>query len=517
MARFNPYGSSQQISDSINSIANALIGNADTDAALARARASDATAVLRNAQARGENIKSDMLSGLYSKGDALAVDPNFQPSIAKMLNLETLPENYMGPPAPGQLRLGGDTLSNLARVFLGEYGNAETMSKALGNMVTTGQEVGARNVIMDPNSQLSAVARAMDLLGNTRGKYFDEGLAKYEVDESNLTDIEKANIEAKSVTDKADIDAAAKRYGYDLEFGPDGQGDRDNKAKIEYENYAADAKKQADIKVQELKNTQDGKEAAAKLAAEVKWEQENNVVVEDGFMVFSPEAAEAYGITNKVRIDTNDGEIEVYAIDTNPPTDQDPDRVAVAIAGGESVIYVDQATLDKIPTENVDGVLTWKEGAATKGESGSGSKTANNTYVGENITQPQEEKLRLELDDKVTASLPDLDTGKQAALITYMVQKIDAKMGQPNSSLVSAKQDIMTPILGSGTHTYNTGFLSVTTNVTVPAIFHQRFMKQYETAKGKPILATLQENMKMIYGQLGYTPDEIELILRNFD
>ena len=72
MARFNPYQNSQ-IADSISGIAKALIGNADTDAALARARASDATAGLRNAQTRGENIKSDMLSGLYSIGDALAV------------------------------------------------------------------------------------------------------------------------------------------------------------------------------------------------------------------------------------------------------------------------------------------------------------------------------------------------------------------------------------------------------------------------------------------------------------
>ena len=41
MARFNPYGNSQ-IADSISGIAKALIGSADTDAALARARASDA-------------------------------------------------------------------------------------------------------------------------------------------------------------------------------------------------------------------------------------------------------------------------------------------------------------------------------------------------------------------------------------------------------------------------------------------------------------------------------------------
>jgi len=516
MARFNPYGNSQ-IADSISGIAKALIGSADTDAALARANASNATAKLRNAQAANEKIIGDMRTDLFTKGGTLASDPKFHPSVAKMLNLDTLPENYMGPPAPGQLRLGGETLSNLARVLFGEYGNAETMSNALANMVTTGQQVGARNVIMDPNSDLSSVARAMDLLGNTRGKYFDEGLGKYEIDQSNIKDIEKANIVAKSVTDKADIDAAAKRYGYDLQFGPDGQGDRDNIAKIQYENYAADAKKQADIEVQKLKNTQDGEEAAAKLAAEVKWEQENNVVVEDGFMVFSPEAAEAYGITNTVRIDTNDGEIEVFAIDTNPPTDQDPDRVAVAIAGGESVIYVDQATLDKIPTENVDGVLTWKEGAATKGESGSSSKTANTIRVGENITQAQESALSSDLKDKIQAAMPDLDVGKQMALQSYIIQKVDAKMGKPGSTLASAKQDIMTPILGGGTHTYNTGLGNMVTNVTVPAIFHQRFMKQYETAKGKPILATLRENMTMIYGQLGYTPDEIELILRNFD
>tara|TARA_B100000524_G_C23645727_1_gene368400 strand:+ start:302 stop:1849 length:1548 start_codon:yes stop_codon:yes gene_type:complete len=515
MARFNPYGSSQQISDSINSIAKALIGSPDTDAALARARASDATAGLRNAQARGENIKSDMLSGLYTKGDSLINDPVFQSSVAKMMNLDTFPANEFGPPAQGQVQLGGNTMSNLARVLLGEYGNAETMSKALGNMVTTGQEVGARNVIMDPNSQLSAVARAMDLLGNTRGKYFDEGLAKYEVDESNLTDIEKANIVAKSVVDKANIDAKADMYETDTRYGPDGQGDRTDKAKIQYENYAADAKKQADIKVQELKNTQDGKEAAAKLAAEVKWEQENNVVIEDGFMVFSPEAADAYGITSKVNIETNDGTIEVFAIDTNPPNDQDPNRVAVAIAGGESVIYVDQATLDKIPTENVDGVLTWKEGAATKGESGSTSKTANTTLVGENITQAQETALNSELETKITTALPNLNSGKQMALQTYMIKLIDAKMGKPDSNLAAAKQDIMAPILGGGTHIYRFG-----KNITVPGYFAQRFDVEYSKYKAEPTpdkLKALQTSVKNTFQNLGYTDDEITRILRNFE
>mgnify|MGYP001277336408 FL=1 len=45
MARFNPYQNSAatDISNSMNSIAKALIGSADTDAALARGRASDAS------------------------------------------------------------------------------------------------------------------------------------------------------------------------------------------------------------------------------------------------------------------------------------------------------------------------------------------------------------------------------------------------------------------------------------------------------------------------------------------
>ena len=68
MARFNPYQNSAatDISNSMNSIAKALIGSADTDAALARARASDALAGYRNSQTNYQNQLSD-LKAYHSK------------------------------------------------------------------------------------------------------------------------------------------------------------------------------------------------------------------------------------------------------------------------------------------------------------------------------------------------------------------------------------------------------------------------------------------------------------------
>lgn len=509
MARFNPYQNSQ-IADSISGIARALIGNADTDAALARGRASDATAGLRNAQAANEKILGNMRSDLFTKGDALISDPVFQGAVAKFANLDTFPANEFGPPAPGQVQLGGETMSNLARVLLGEYGNAETMSKALGNMVTTGQEVGARNVIMDPSSDRSTVARAMDLLGNTRGKYFDEGLGRYEVNQDNLTTLEKqritneglettANIAAAADVDVANIAAAADKYGDD--------------AQVDYENYAADRKKEADIKIQELKNTESGKQAAAELQAKIDWEAENNVVKEAGVMVFSPKAAEAYGITNKMTIETKDGPQEVFAIDTRPPSSADPDKVAVILEGVTEPVFFNSNEIKDLPLENVNGVLTWPKGA--KAKSGSGSQTANTTLVGENITQAQETALSSDLETKITTALPDLDSGKQMALQTYIIKLIDAKMGKPDSNLAAAKQDIMTPILGGGTHIYRFG-----KNITVPGYFAQRFDVEYSKYKAEPTpdkLKALQKSVKNTFQNLGYTDEEITRILRNFE
>ena len=154
MARFNPYGNSQ-IADSISGIAKALIGSADTDAALARANASNASAKSYLAQARERAANADILESLAKAGEGLSNNPNFQGVAASLLGVPTLPESYIGPPAPNQMRLGTEAMSNLARTILGEYGTANQMSEAFSNIGLGNQEMQAGNYILSGNPDLA--------------------------------------------------------------------------------------------------------------------------------------------------------------------------------------------------------------------------------------------------------------------------------------------------------------------------------------------------------------------------
>ena len=78
MSRRNPYALDPNLMQGFSNLTRALIGSASDDAALARARASDATAALRKAQTTGVDQENEMAASLYAAGNALATDRNFQ-------------------------------------------------------------------------------------------------------------------------------------------------------------------------------------------------------------------------------------------------------------------------------------------------------------------------------------------------------------------------------------------------------------------------------------------------------
>ena len=100
MSRRNPYALDPNLMQGFSNLTRALIGSASDDAALARARASDATAALRKSQTTGVDQENEMAASLYAAGNALATNPNFQSQIAKALGIDTLASEFMGPPAP---------------------------------------------------------------------------------------------------------------------------------------------------------------------------------------------------------------------------------------------------------------------------------------------------------------------------------------------------------------------------------------------------------------------------------
>ncbi len=542
MARFNPYQNSQ-ISDSISGIAKALIGSADTDAALARGRASDALAGYRNSQTNYQNQLSDYLgANTQAIADVLA-DGDQVKQLYEAFGLksnigQSIPDGGVGDMiAPNDVTPAAtDGMRGLVRsmLFGGVPGNPQQSAAAgqtLADMVNqqeayrllsqSGQSPDRQAAIrlgrtlseyFDPNSKQNEInADLAAALNEDKARFGVGGQGDRDTNATNKTNLEIENIKATSEEKQTTITATAEKewQNYKTDVGLTASKNEADK-KLEGENYKTnkefelgkleltDKTKTANKKITEEEET-----ARLKISEDIKfekWKVENEtleMVVEPGKqIVLSPKAGERLGIT------PNDQGL--YMLDGGPKRD------AVTIEVGDEDVYLTKDQAEAIGIKpNDDGIYM------IPGKAKAGSKTANNTYVGKYITQPQEKELRVELDNKVIASLPDLDTGKQTSLITYMVQKIDLIMGKPDSNLVSAKAAIMAPILGSGTTV-----LSVKgKNITVPSYFAERFDIEYSKYKAEPTpakLEALRKSIKNTYKGIGYSANEVTRILRNF-
>ncbi len=542
MARFNPYQNSQ-IADSISGIAKALIGSADTDAALARGRASDALAGYRNSQTNYQNQLSDYLgANTQAIADVLA-DGDQVKQLYEAFGLksnigQSIPDGGVGDMiAPNDVTPAAtDGMRGLVRsmLFGGVPGNPQQSAaagQALADMVNqqeayrllsqSGQSPDRQAAIrlgrtlseyFDPNSKQNEInADLAAALNEDKARFGVGGQGDRDTNATNKTNLEIENIKATSEEKQTTITATAEKewQNYKTDVGLTASKNEADK-KLEGENYKTnkefelgkleltDKTKTANKKITEEEET-----ARLKISEDIKfekWKVENEtleMVVEPGKqIVLSPKAGERLGIT------PNDQGL--YMLDGGPKRD------AVTIEVGDEDVYLTKDQAEAIGIKpNDDGIYM------IPGKAKAGSKTANNTYVGKYITQPQEKELRVELDNKVIASLPDLDTGKQTSLITYMVQKIDLIMGKPDSNLVSAKAAIMAPILGSGTTV-----LSVKgKNITVPSYFAERFDIEYSKYKAEPTpakLEALRKSIKNTYKGIGYSANEVTRILRNF-
>lgn len=391
MARFNPYGNSQ-IADSISSIAKALIGSADTDAALARANASNASAKSYLAQARERAANADILESLAKAGEGLSNNPKFQGIAASVLGVPTLPESYIGPPAPNQMRLGTEAMSNLARTILGEYGTANQMSEAFSNIGLGNQEMLAGNLILGgtpEQAQRGALFKAP-----TGGKYQNPSMAATELADTLANELQLQKLKNKAEIEAARIAAAADKYAAEAQYGPEGseRAIADIKAtaekewqnyktdvglesdkfqankKLEADNYATDKRLEAenyktdktfelgeaelaDKKALETKRIETEDDTARlKITEEIKfekWKFQNEtleMVVEPGKqIVLSPKAGERLGLT------PNDQGL--YILDGGPKRD------SVTIKVGDDDVYLTKEQAEAIGIKpNAEGI-----------------------------------------------------------------------------------------------------------------------------------------------------------------
>lgn len=525
MARFNPYQNSQ-IADSISGIARALIGSADTDAALARGRASDASARYKDSQTKYQNQLSNYLGVNNSAindvlGDGNLVRQMFEATGLKSNIGQSIPDGSVGDMiAPNDVTPAvTDGMRGLVRsMFGGVPGNPQqssAMAQTLADMVN--QQEAYR--LLSQSAQ-SPDRQAAIRLGQTPGKYFDEGFANRELAGILLNNLQKqelvntGNLAERKLEEAGEIEQTnLKNTSEEKRATADRKADSAWKTEIEetkIEIANIDDKRKRQIELDKLEQSQS--------------EQiDKQYIVADGVITMSPALATRMGVTTTA--ETNNGK-KVFAIDVRPGEGKTP--VLLGEGEGATTIYVSDANLDKLNIQNIGGKPVIPEGALANPskKSGSKSQTANTILVGENLTQQQELNLISELKEKIPFSLPDLEDSKMATLESYLIRQIDKKVGKPildqdgnptgrNFTLQEAKTLLLNNVLGSGTTT-----LSVKgKNITVPAYFAQRFDAEYSKYKAQPTeakLEALKTSVKNVYGGMGYSADEVTRIAKEF-
>lgn len=377
MARQNPYQMDPFLAQGFSSLTKALIGDAETDYQVARtgyqnaqtnrtnkllpfeiesekglANQRNSTASNQSSQAGFYDARTAEQAALNEAATTLSSDPTFQGAAAAVLGL------------PDGATLTPEALQALALTAI-SGGNPDQRSSALSNIGASGQNIRAGEMILDGSD--SDAQRGALFKAPQGGQFQNPAFAGEQLADTLQNNIDVQDLENKSATDVANIQATSNEKIAGM----------DNTAQAAWEEYKADRQKEADIRVQELKNTQSGAEAAAKLEAEIQWESENNIIVEDGVMVFSPDAAKKYGVTNQVNVGTDENPEMMFSIDVSR---NNKNGVAVTIEGTDQTIYLDQQYFDKFNVINKGGTFVIPEGAVNPPSGSKGNPpSVNNT------------------------------------------------------------------------------------------------------------------------------------------
>ena len=430
MARNNPYAMDPNLIAGFSNLTRALLGSADDDAALARARASDASATNSLAQAeanralaRGRGISADRMEELA--GIAGGNNSALMSMIARGMGLDadtdTLgnlvkPQGPLGsqmsvPAYPGADGVGTDMgIGNLANAFFGDLSaNPQQFTAGLNNLSEGADNTLARSMIL--NGDDNAAARAALMISPAGGKYQNPSFAQTELD----SDSEDARNDALQTRRAAQF-TSGQRYG------PGGQGDRDLEAKAIWQKYSADRVLEAKVEVANITDDRERDIAKAALDAETKRLESKDIndqyVAVNGNLVLSEALATQLGIGEKVTIDGQ----EVYAI--RKPS---PNEAGVQVYLGEGAdapfITVTPASLDKIAPVNKDGRLTippnHKWGSENKA-------TATEDQLGASAIKEIDAQVNPLVAGWSDANVPDIVTNK----IREMVNQTIVRMGE---------------------------------------------------------------------------------------
>jgi hypothetical protein len=494
------------LAQGFSNLTKALIGDAETDYQVARTGLTkaqtteinellpfkkdqytadigrlNATAGNQSAQAGKYRAETDGITALNNAVTTLSNDPTFQGRAAAVLGL------------PEGATLTPEALQALAVTAI-SGGNPSQRAAALETLGAGANSRIAESLIL--NGTDDKAERGALLLAPQGGQYQNPGFAETQLN---------AQEETKRINNR--LASEDRRYATDTQYGPGGQGDRDNTAQNGWETYKADKAAEADVNVANIQQTGQNERAKNELAAKKKWENENNVIIEDGVMVFSPQAAAAYGITTKVKY----GDSEVFAIDVSP--DQQGGKVEIVIEhenGTGTSVFVDPQYIDKWnPVTRGDGKLVIPKGHKFKNAS---SPTARNTFVGNNMTEQQQKEISTELKSRIPAIMPDLPVINQTSLHDVLIQAIDAELGKNEQNEQQIFESLVRPMLSGGTIEVGGGMMS--DGIIVPKYSYDQWVKARQRVNENSYpMATFTKQATDQFTRLGYTSDQIAIIL----
>lgn len=453
MAKPNPYAMDPSIMRGVSNLTRALLGSASDDAASARAKYYDAQTV-------GQKTANERDAQLAEAGANLAQNPQFQSVIAQAMGLNTMQPSFVGPPSSDTMRMGTPAANDLARTFLGEYGNAQQMANAAD---TYG---GARS---------SRMAESMILGGSDdqaeRGALMLKGGNKYNKPGFAMTELQ------------AD-DATARRQD-DMQYGIGGQGDRDTRAQEDTKMALGQEKNRNTRDVGMDKNARQERwekyktDVNAKVArdkneaadATARYEIDNEPVeinVTPGKMIIlDPTTAEKLNVP--VLNDPNSKFNGLHVLDGGP----DPEKLLVKVGKGNVHLTKEHAEILNIKP-NADGqyIIPGAGYSTTSSGSGSGFTIA----AGDN-KQLTEVAAKAAKKAKIT-NIPEgviLLLVNQAASPSVMGNKKNMAKGTAhiNAQLRKGYQEIVVP--NTGTLGTNTGLPLVGNDtVRVPLFFTEQ-------------------------------------------
>lgn len=289
--RYNPYALDPALSAGIGNLTKALIGSASDDAAIARGRASDALANFRQAQTQGQKQSNEYLQDFNESIASFLSNPDAVTSVFDTLGLKSpvrniprsAPISYdAGGVDPGlATAMGVDTRTQNNVPFIEQQGEplpVETMRglvsailkggvpgnpQQTSNMGLNIQELAknnlARNLLLSSNQtpdRMSAI-----LMGQTPGKYFDQGSARELTEIEAATDIQQTKEQVAGGIKEKELEVGGSKEEKILELS----AKRDMKAmELKSEQEIAAEKNKVEKAYREFKVKEDNKTEIAK-------------------------------------------------------------------------------------------------------------------------------------------------------------------------------------------------------------------------------------------------------------